>query len=195
MRTDEIVGRTEQRAQLSRTLDDVIDDGSRFVIIGGDAGAGKTTVVEAFVAELFGPLADRKAQLIRGQCVPMGGEGLPYAPIVGALRDLVTQHGREQILEWAGVGRRALGALLPDLGTAPREADDTIRLQLFEAVTMLLELITAKRLNSMRASRAARPPVLSRAMQVLPFILWGGAVHHCGRYFAGGLQRPIAMPA
>ena len=139
VRTDEIVGRTEQRAQLSHTLDDVIDDGSRFVIIGGDAGAGKTTVVEAFVAELFGPLADRKAQLIRGQCVPMGGEGLPYAPIVGALRDLVSQHGREQILEWAGVGRRALGALLPDLGTAPREADDTIRLQLFEAVTMLLE--------------------------------------------------------
>ena len=66
-RTGHIVGRAEQRAQLGRTLDDVIDDGSRFVIIGGDAGAGKTTVVEAFVADLFGSLADRKAQLIRGQ--------------------------------------------------------------------------------------------------------------------------------
>jgi ATP/maltotriose-dependent transcriptional regulator MalT len=139
-RTDRIVGRAEQRAQLARTLDDVIDDGSRFVIIGGDAGVGKTTVVEAFVAGLFGPLADRKAQLIRGQCVPMGGEGLPYAPIVGALRDLVTQHGREQMLEWAGAGWQALGALLPDLVAGPpRDADDTIRLQLFEAVTMLLE--------------------------------------------------------
>ena len=53
-RTDHIVGRAEQRARLGRTLDDVIDDGSRFVIIGGDAGAGKTTVVEAFVADLFG---------------------------------------------------------------------------------------------------------------------------------------------
>jgi hypothetical protein len=39
---------------------------------------------------------------------------LPYAPIVGVLRDLVSQHGREQILEWAGAGREALGALLPD---------------------------------------------------------------------------------
>ena len=97
----------------------MIDDGSRFVIIGGDAGAGKTTVVEAFVADLFGPLADRKPQLIRGQCVPMGEEGLPYAPIVGALRDLENQHGREQILEWVGAGRQALGALLPDVGTAP----------------------------------------------------------------------------
>jgi len=138
-RADHMVGRAEQRARLTRTLDDVLDDGSRFVIIGGDAGAGKTTVVEAFVADLFGPLADRKAQLIRGQCVPMGSEGLPYAPIVGALRDLLTQHGREQILEWAGAGRQALGALLPDLGTPPREANDTIRLQLFETVTMLLE--------------------------------------------------------
>ena len=124
---------------LARPLDDVIDDGSRFVIIGGDAGAGKTTVVEAFVADLFGPLADRKAQLIRGQCVPMGEEGLPYAPIVGALRDLENQHGREQIVEWVGAGRQALGALLPDVGTAPRENEDTIRLQLFEAVTMLME--------------------------------------------------------
>ncbi len=139
LRNHGIVGRAEQRAQLVRILDEVIDDGSRFVIMGGDAGAGKTTVVEAFVADLFGQLADRKTQVIRGQCVPMGGEGLPYAPIVGALRDLVTQHGREQIREWAGAGREALGALLPDLGTAPRENDDTIRLRLYEAVTMLLE--------------------------------------------------------
>ena len=100
LRNHGIVGRAEQRSQLGRILDEVIDDGSRFVIMGGDAGAGKTTVVEAFVADLFGQLADRKTQVIRGQCVPMGGEGLPYAPIVGALRDLVSQHGREQILEW-----------------------------------------------------------------------------------------------
>ena len=49
---DHIVGRAEQRDQLRRVLDDVIDDGSRFVIVGGDAGAGKTTVIEAFVADL-----------------------------------------------------------------------------------------------------------------------------------------------
>ena len=42
-------------------------------------------------------------------------------------------------MEWVGAGRQVLGALLPDVGTTPRENDDTIRLQLFEAVTMLLE--------------------------------------------------------
>jgi hypothetical protein len=38
-----IVGRAERRSQLGRILHDVIDDCSRFVIMGGDAAAGKTT--------------------------------------------------------------------------------------------------------------------------------------------------------
>ncbi len=137
-RAEHLVGRADQRARLRSLLDEVTSNGSRFVIVGGDAGAGKTTVIEAFAADLFGPLADRKAQLIRGQCVPLGGEGLPYAPIVGTLRDLVAQHGRDQVLEWAGAGGRALGVLLPDLtGGAPE--GDSIRLQLFEAITQLWE--------------------------------------------------------
>src|SRR5215210_4293235 len=137
-RAEPLVGRADQRSRLCSLLDEVISDGSRFVILGGDAGAGKTTVIEAFAADLFGPLADRKAQLIRGQCVPMGDEGLPYAPIVGTLRDLVAQHGREQVLAWAGAGGPALGVLLPDLTGGPPESD-SIRLQLFEAVTQLWE--------------------------------------------------------
>ena len=127
VRSHDIVGRAEQRAQLGRILDEVIDDGSRFVIMGGDAGAGKTTVVEVFVADLFGPLADRKAQVIRGQCVPMGGEGLPYAPIVGALRDLVTSTAASRF--WSGPAPDGRRRTLPDLGTAPSENDDTIRLR------------------------------------------------------------------
>ena len=38
-RNEVVVGRVEQRAQLLGVLDDVIADGSRFVIMGGDAGA------------------------------------------------------------------------------------------------------------------------------------------------------------
>ena len=139
-RAEHLVGRTDQRSRLRTLLDEVISDGSRFVLLGGDAGVGKTTIIEVFAADLFGPLADRKAQLIRGQCVPLGGEGLPYAPIVGTLRDLVAQHGREQVLAWAGAVGQALGVLLPDLIGGPPESEP-IRLQLFEAVTQLLSLI------------------------------------------------------
>ena len=137
-RAGHIVGRATQAARLHEILDDVVADGSRFVIVGGDAGSGKTTVVEAFAGDLFDSLRDRKAQLIRGQCVPLGGDGLPYAPIVGALRDLIGQHGRDQVIEWAGAGAPALGALLPDLAGLPT-GGESLRLQLFEAITMLLE--------------------------------------------------------
>ena len=96
-RNEVVVGRVEQRAQLLGVLDDVIADGSRFVIMGGDAGAGKTTVIETFLNDLNGRMSDRKAQVITGQCVPLGGDGLPYAPIVGALHDLVGRYGPDQI--------------------------------------------------------------------------------------------------
>src|SRR5829696_3420205 len=84
-RNEVVVGRVEQRSQLLGVLDDVIADGSRFVIMGGDAGAGKTTVIEAFLNDLNGRMSDRKAQVITGQCVPLGGDGLPYAPVVRAV--------------------------------------------------------------------------------------------------------------
>ena len=136
--TGRIVGRGDQLDRLRGLLDEVVTDGSRFVLIGGDAGSGKTTVVRAFAAQLGRSLADRKAQLVTGQCVPLGGDGLPYAPVAGALRELVELHGREQILDWAGAGRVALGVLLPDLIAAPTDTD-TVRLRLFEAVARLCE--------------------------------------------------------
>ncbi|MET0694919.1 MAG: AAA family ATPase [Propionibacteriaceae bacterium] len=133
-----IVGRAEQLERLQITLDEVVADGSRFVLIGGDAGAGKTTVVQGFVAALGAGLADRRAQVVHGQCVPLGGDGLPFAPIVGTLRELIASHGSEQVLDWAGAGRHGLGALLPDL-VQPSVQSDSLRLQLFEAVAMLWE--------------------------------------------------------
>ncbi len=74
--------------------------------------------------------------MVRGQCVPLGGEGLPYAPIAGLLRDLDAAFGTEQLLEWAGGGHRALGAVAPDL-VSPEPGGD-VQLQLFEAMARLL---------------------------------------------------------
>ena len=134
----ELVGRAAELARLRDLLDSVVAEGSRLALVGGDAGSGKTTVVDAFVHELVTSAADRGAQVIRGQCVPLGGDGLPYAPIVGALRELITRHGRDQVLEWAGASRVGLGALVPDL-IAPPSDPEGLRLQLFEAVARLWE--------------------------------------------------------
>lgn len=133
-----LVGRVAELDRLREVLDSVLVDGSRLVLIGGDAGSGKTTIVDAFVRELATTAADRQAQVIRGQCVPLGGDGLPFAPIVGALRELVSAHGADQVLDWTGASRVGLGAVLPDL-IAPSSEPSTLRLQLFEAVARLWE--------------------------------------------------------
>ncbi|GAA3706580.1 hypothetical protein GCM10022204_25490 [Microlunatus aurantiacus] len=140
-----LVGRRAELDRLRDLLSEVGRDGSRLALVGGDAGSGKTTVVDAFVGGLSGSPAgpaaagrDPGAQVIRGQCVPLGGDGLPYAPIVGALRELIVRHGRDQVLEWAGASRVGLGALLPDLVAPPAEPE-ALRLQLFEAVARLWE--------------------------------------------------------
>lgn len=133
-----LVGRVAELSRLGSLLDSVVADGSRLVLVGGDAGVGKTTVVEMFANLLDTELADRHARVIRGQCVPLGGEGLPYAPIVAALHELISQHGRDRVLEWAGASRVGLGVLLPEL-IAPPSEPETFRLQLFEAVARLWE--------------------------------------------------------
>ena len=157
-RLDAVVGRASQLAELTEVLDDVAGGRSRFVVIGGEAGAGKTTLVELFTCGLSGagPSTSgasssglsgpgpstaqevRQAHVVQGQCVALGGEGLPYAPIVGALRGLLALYGRDQVLEWAGPSRAALSVLLPGL-LPGAEPGDSVRLQLFEAIARLLE--------------------------------------------------------
>ena len=57
-------------------------------MLSGEAGIGKTTVVDLFVASLPAP---SEAGIGRGQCVDIYGEGEPYLPLLEALgqaRDL-----------------------------------------------------------------------------------------------------------
>ena len=126
-----LVGRDEQLAALAETFDAVGSGRSTTVLLGGDAGVGKTTLVNAFVAQLGA------ARVIRGQCVPLGGDGLAFAPISGALRDLKQQVGDDVVLEWAGPGSASLRGLLPELTDGVGANDDTLRL--FEALTEVLE--------------------------------------------------------
>ena len=141
---ESIVGRADELSVLHRLLGEAVDDGSRLLLIGGDAGSGKTTVVEAFTHALGRLPEGSRPQVVSGQCVPLGGDGLPYAPIVGALRQLVERHGKATVLDWAGVGRHGLGVLLPDLVEPPPDAD-SLRLHLFEAVVRLVERAAEQR--------------------------------------------------
>ena len=57
--------------------------------MGGEAGVGKTRLV----AELTSRCAADRIRVLAGGCIPVGDGALPYAPIVEALRALLTDLG------------------------------------------------------------------------------------------------------
>ena len=63
----------------------------QLVFVSGEAGVGKTTVVEMFLARLA---AGSEGWTARGQCVEHYGEGEPYLPFLEALGRL--GHGPER---------------------------------------------------------------------------------------------------
>lgn len=93
-RTDAgIVGRGEELVQLERALAAALEAHRRFVFIEGEAGAGKTTLVEAFVRGLSG------VRVARGQCVEHRGSGEPYMPLLDAIGRLCRGADAARIIE------------------------------------------------------------------------------------------------
>ena len=132
-----IIGRDRQFDELTAIWERARTGTSSTVLLGGDAGVGKTTLVDAFAARQTG------ARVIRGQCVPLGGDGLAYAPIVGAMRDLKNQLGEQALLDLAGPAAPGLGSLLVEF--AQPDAVPVDRLRLLEAITDVLERAGAER--------------------------------------------------
>ncbi|MGW2108446.1 helix-turn-helix transcriptional regulator [Streptomyces sp. NPDC001948] len=111
------------------------------LLIGGEAGVGKTRLVEEFLAAAV----RRDAVVAVGGCVETGADGLPYAPFSTALRALRRTLPAELAAACAGQ-EGELARLLPELGEADRDASDehgTARL--FELTAGLLERVCAER--------------------------------------------------
>jgi predicted ATPase len=93
------------------------------VLLGGDAGVGKTRLLAQVVAD-----APTGTTVLRGGCVDLGDVGLPYLPFVEAFADLARQLP-------AAVDVPGLEPLLPG---AAAQGGELVRLQLFEAVVAAL---------------------------------------------------------
>jgi DNA-binding CsgD family transcriptional regulator len=110
-----MVGRSAQMAALQGIFGQVCEGSPAVVLVGGEAGAGKTRLITEFTASV----ADR-AVLLSGGCVELGGAGLAFAPFTAALRGLVRQHGADKVAALVPGGVPVeLGRLLPALG-APK---------------------------------------------------------------------------
>ncbi|WP_414719264.1 helix-turn-helix transcriptional regulator [Streptomyces sp.] len=113
------------------------------LLIGGEAGVGKTRLVE----ELLTEACRRQAVVAVGGCVEIGADGLPFAPFSTALRALHRQLPKE--LAAAAAGQEdELARLLPELGEAPAahiRHDEESTARLFELTARLLERVAADR--------------------------------------------------
>ncbi len=110
-----LVGRAAEMAALEAALDTVRQGEPAAVLIGGEAGMGKTRLIAEFTAAARGA----GVRVLTGACLELGADGLPYSPFTAMLRDLVREVGAREIagrLSGSGRAARELARLLPELG-------------------------------------------------------------------------------
>ena len=81
------------------------------MVIAGEAGVGKTRLV----AELVTSARASEARVLEGGCVHVGTEGLPFEPLIEALRRLARELPDAALDELMGPGRAELARLMPQL--------------------------------------------------------------------------------
>ena len=105
------IGRQDEMRALERLLDRAQARDAAFALIGGEAGVGKTRLAR----ELGARAAGEGFCVLTGQCVELGAEGLPLAPLVDALRTLARTMPPDVLGGVLGPAAPGLSRLLPEL--------------------------------------------------------------------------------
>jgi len=118
--TASLVGRKAPLAQLDAWLNQARSGRRQVVFVMGEAGIGKTTLVNAFLARAR---SEARLWVARGQCMAHYGEGEPYLPVLEALGRLCREGGRVPLLTVLGEYAPTWLAQMPTLlATAELEA-------------------------------------------------------------------------
>src|SRR5215208_5624469 len=88
MTSSRLIGRVAELAELEAALHDAADGRPSLAFVAGESGVGKSRVV----AELAGRVREHGGRFAIGECVQLGEEELPYAPLVSVLRALARDH-------------------------------------------------------------------------------------------------------
>src|ERR1700753_397056 len=124
------VGRGAELASMLAALDSAMAAEPAVVIVGGEAGVGKTRLVEEAAARA----RDAGARVLTGRCVELGGAGLAPSPIGDALRSLMRVMDSDELEPLLGPARDELARLLPELAPdrslslAPISEEGSVRL-------------------------------------------------------------------
>jgi len=143
------VGRAAESARLAAARDRAAAGTPTVVVVGGEAGVGKSRLV----GELAAGSRAAGATVLTGGCVELGGEGLPFAPVVAVLRMLARGLGGAGLATAVPEPARSeLARLLPELGPPPvggpeppRPHPGSAQRRLFELLLGLLERLADRR--------------------------------------------------
>jgi predicted ATPase len=142
-----LVGREASLSRLHGFLERALKGERQVVFITGEAGIGKTTLVESF---LLSAARDPQVWIAHGQCLEQYGVGEAYLPALEAVSRLCQEPGRESLLEL--LRRRAPTWLLQmpwllnaaDQGAFEREAAGVTRERMLREMAETVEALTAK---------------------------------------------------
>ena len=142
--TGRFVGRTEELALLRDLLARAASGEAGVAVIGGEAGVGKTRLAD----QLAATASEQGVRVLRGGCVQLGEEGLPFAPVTQALRGLAGDLDPAELEAVAGQARADLARLLPDLAWSAEAAAATAMAgasqgRLFELLLGVVERLAA----------------------------------------------------
>jgi DNA-binding CsgD family transcriptional regulator/tetratricopeptide (TPR) repeat protein len=135
-----LVGRIAELARLDAALAQARSGSSVLLFVSGDAGIGKSRLIETF--------ADRAraddAIVFSGACLDLAEGAAPYAPFVAALRPLADELTGDELAHVLGESPRELGALLPELcGRPPNRRNSAERGRLYELALGLFRRMSA----------------------------------------------------
>ena len=85
-----VVGRDEALSHMHRWLETALGGQRQIVFVTGEAGIGKTTLVDTFARSIA---SDRRIRVGRGQCLEQYGTSEAYLPVLDAISRLCREQG------------------------------------------------------------------------------------------------------
>lgn len=134
-----LVGRDEQLAELEAALDRASNSLPATVFVAGDAGVGKTRLVQ----DASRRARERGFRQLVGHTAELGGGDLAYGPLVAVVRQVVELMGVAEVVDTVGPAAADLAQLAPDLIHVAEPANGVVnpaagRAKLLSAIGLLL---------------------------------------------------------
>jgi DNA-binding CsgD family transcriptional regulator/tetratricopeptide (TPR) repeat protein len=135
------VGRAAELVALDDALDSAEQGHATTVLIGGDAGVGKSRLLETWNDRA----RERGARVVSGACLDLGESGPAYVALVQAFRDLLRPLAPSAVDALVGTDRSTVALVIPELVADTGLADKVERstpiaqIRLFDRLVRVLE--------------------------------------------------------